>query len=70
VTELRHRLWALYMVVNFRIAYNNGSFLTNWKNISFSSRTALYAVSKVINHIKISDPCLHVRFGKSFERQT
>jgi hypothetical protein len=29
VTELRHRLWALYMVVNFRIAYNNGSFLTN-----------------------------------------
>jgi len=43
----RDRWWALVTaVINLRVPWNGGSFLTSWKPVSFSKRTLLHGVSK------------------------
>jgi hypothetical protein len=48
--ELAHdRDWRLTLVdavMNFRVLYNAGNFLTSWKPVNFSRRALLHGVSK------------------------
>jgi hypothetical protein len=41
-------------VMNLRVPYNAGNFLTSRKPVSFSRRTVLHGVSKCINLLDIS----------------
>jgi CRISPR/Cas system-associated protein Cas7 (RAMP superfamily) len=36
----------LHAVMNLRVPYSAGNFLTSWKPVSFSKRTVLHEVSK------------------------
>jgi hypothetical protein len=35
-------------LMNFRVSYNSGNFLTNWMTVSFSRRAKLHGVSSIL----------------------